>query len=219
MARALAMALENIKPKVITRAPQTGLPVSPELLWPSVEYSAGPPGYCERDCREFPEEKLIRLRYQLITGNRSQLGLEVLREQMYLATTRILILDLFFPEYGYPFLRDAMTLTTATDIRIVSKMATGAGKRDVRMKLGTLDSLRNPRHRDHRPPSNVDWKARISDGTFPHLHDRFAIVDGELWHFGATVGGGHPNLNAVSRGWDASARRALEFFEEVWRTL
>ncbi|MGH3630583.1 MAG: hypothetical protein ACRDRL_24470 [Sciscionella sp.] len=52
---------------------------------------------------------------------------------------------------------------------------------------------------------------------FPYVHDRFAIVDDELWHFGATVGGLHSKLNAASRGWPADEHRALAFFEAAWR--
>ena len=33
------------------------------------------------------------------------------------------------------------------------------------------------------------------------VHDRFAIVDDNLWHWGATVGGGHELLNVVTFGW------------------
>ena len=32
-------------------------------------------------------------------------------------------------------------------------------------------------------------------------HDRFAIMDQEIWHCGAAVGGMHGSLSALSRGW------------------
>jgi hypothetical protein len=213
------MPLQSPPPTVVMATPAPAPRVVPELLWPSIVPSGNAAGYCERDHTKFPEERFIRWRYQLITGTSCELGLEALREQMYSATTRLLVLDLFFAEYGYPFLKDAVGVTEATDIRVVSKMASGAGHRDVGTKLRTLDLLRNPQVRDGRPPGKVEWKDRLSDAAFPHLHDRFAIVDDELWHFGATVGGGHPNLNAASRGWSVAATRALDFFEEVWRTL
>ena len=38
------------------------------------------------------------------------------------------------------------------------------------------------------------WSASLKRDDFPFLHDWFAIVDGVLWHFGATVGGGYPGL-------------------------
>jgi hypothetical protein len=52
---------------------------------------------------------------------------------------------------------------------------------------------------------------------FPYVHDRFAIVDDELWHFGATVGGFHELVNAATRGWDIDDHGALQFFDLAWR--
>jgi hypothetical protein len=123
-----AMTLKSIPPRVLTPAPLARIEIVPELLWPSVSYSGSPAGYREQDRTEFPEEAFIRQRYQLITGNRCEFSLEVLRHQMYSATMRILILDRFFAEYGYPFLEDVMGLTNASDIRVVSKMANRAGQ-------------------------------------------------------------------------------------------
>lgn len=52
--------------------------------------------------------------------------------------------------------------------------------------------------------------------SFNFIHDRFAIVDDELWHFGATVGGFHASVNAASRGWSAVDSGAIAFFELAW---
>ncbi|WP_458127569.1 hypothetical protein [Pseudomonas sp. Z2-11] len=49
------------------------------------------------------------------------------------------------------------------------------------------------------------------------IHDRFAIIDNELWHFGATVGGFHRDVNAVSRGWNAETLDAVQFFDTAWK--
>ena len=51
---------------------------------------------------------------------------------------------------------------------------------------------------------------------FPYVHDRFSIIDDELWHFGATVGGLHDQVNAATRGWDVDDHGALDFFETAW---
>ena len=50
----------------------------------------------------------------------------------------------------------------------------------------------------------------------PYIHDRFALIDGELWHCGATVGGLHNGFNAMSRGWSAEEHKFNEFFKEIW---
>ena len=34
------------------------------------------------------------------------------------------------------------------------------------------------------------------------IHDRFALLDEEIWHFGWTVCGVGHTLNAYSRGWN-----------------
>ena len=60
-------------------------------------------------------------------------------------------------------------------------------------------------------------EVRFTLGTkFPYVHDRFAIIDDELWHFGATVGGLHQDVNAATRGWDVDDNDALRFFEVAW---
>lgn len=62
---------------------------------------------------------------------------------------------------------------------------------------------------------NIEINTRLNQ-KFECIHDRFAIVDDELWHFGATVGGFHSKLSAASRGWDAEESGAIDFFKMVW---
>lgn len=72
-------------------------------------------------------------------------------------------------------------------------------------------------HRRGRQPMqcSIQINTRLNQ-KFNCIHDRFAIVDDELWHFGATVGGFHADVNAASRGWDAEELGAIEFFEMAW---
>lgn len=51
-------------------------------------------------------------------------------------------------------------------------------------------------------------------GALPH--DRFALVDEVLWHWGATVGGGYSGINACSYGWNGSFRGVSRWFDELW---
>ena len=46
---------------------------------------------------------------------------------------------------------------------------------------------------------NIDIKFNLTTN-FDHIHDRFAIIDDELWHFGATVGGFHSQVSAAQEG-------------------
>ena len=44
-----------------------------------------------------------------------------------------------------------------------------------------------------------------------YVHDRFAIVDDYLWHFGSDVGASLPSLHATSYGWNAE-KLEITFF-------
>lgn len=48
-----------------------------------------------------------------------------------------------------------------------------------------------------------------------HIHDRFTIMDGDIWHCGATIGGMHADLNALSHGWPDVGDKMYNFFREV----
>ena len=50
-----------------------------------------------------------------------------------------------------------------------------------------------------------------------YLHDRFAVVDNDLWHFGSDVGATLPSLHATSYGWNAKKLKITDFFEELWQ--
>lgn len=60
-----------------------------------------------------------------------------------------------------------------------------------------------------------DMESRLS----PFPHDRFALTDGEFWHFGGTAGGFEECLTAVSRGWRAKNMGVLEFLESAWNVM
>lgn len=51
-------------------------------------------------------------------------------------------------------------------------------------------------------------------GALPH--DRFALVDGFLWHWGATVGGGYSGINACSYGWSGTRTGVSTWFDKLW---
>ena len=64
-------------------------------------------------------------------------------------------------------------------------------------------------------PLKVEISFALKD--FDYIHDRFVIIDEELWHFGATVGGFHRDVNAASRGWSADTHKAVQFFDTAWK--
>jgi|UPI0004BBB9EE hypothetical protein len=53
---------------------------------------------------------------------------------------------------------------------------------------------------------------------YKSIHDRFAIIDDKLWHFGSDVGSSSRCLNAASYGWDADYFKAINFFTDLWNS-
>lgn len=60
---------------------------------------------------------------------------------------------------------------------------------------------------------------KIECGFFNNLdfiHDRFAIIDNNFWHFGSDVGASNQSLHATSYGWNSDKLQITNFFEELW---
>ena len=182
-------------------------PVNPQLLWPSIKYEKG---IKNQDSLFFPNKENVRKRYN---ASDTVLKLVAFEEAVMKAEVCILVLDLHFDASGYQAIENAIPSSEANDIRLLTGSSIEKGKRDqLRIELTQYCNL----YRDI-PQREVLWKASLDKHLFPFPHDRFAIVDGALWHFGSTVGGGHSGLTAASGPWSARKTRAKEFFEECWR--
>jgi hypothetical protein len=142
-----------------------------------------------------------------------------------MAQDRILVLDdfLFKPQEGQSqqsrfeqilfWLPDGLV---ANDIRFLTNMHEGRAEQDAIQKQFN-EHVAGINRRTPRRAGSMKIEIRFSLGSkFPYVHDRFAIIDSELWHFGATVGGLHSLVNAATRGWDAEAHDAVRFFDEAW---
>jgi len=75
------------------------------------------------------------------------------------------------------------------------------------------DSADSPEYKKFKERVKVSAELRRNA---PAIHDRFAILDDTLWHFGAKVAGLHPALSANSGAWNAEVHGALGFFEKLW---
>lgn len=112
----------------------------------------------------------------------------------------LLILDPFFDaEVGLSSMWGFLQMSSASDVRIL------VSKPDCKRSLD--DWIRTT-------PGKIAVKAARADLEF---HDRFAVLDRELWHFGSTVGGAHPEFGAATRGWDATDFRTV--FDSLWRRV
>lgn len=210
--------------------PITGL--APALLWPStVVYSRD--GTSSTDLTRFPDPHAIGAR----RSDRNPAPLRAFLAAVQNAVIRVLVLDpyLFKPEDAPEDARSAPTAEdrlrrrldgilewfperrfAATDVRLLAGQVSRDASRRIFAELSARAARINGSNRSRRKQLELLAKATL-DGGYPHLHDRFAVVDDELWHFGSTVGGFHRGLTAASRGWPAQATRAVDFFEEVWR--
>ena len=122
----------------------------------------------------------------------------------------ILVLDPHFDKVGVDALLPALEAETsrATDIRLL----TGSGKCEKEELRRLLELSRNTA-RTTSDQVEILWSTR----KLSFLHDRFAVVDDDLWHFGSTVGGGHRGLTAASGPWPEGDTHGKRFFEECWR--
>ena len=180
--------------------------VKPQLLWSSIKYEKG---IKNQDSLFFPAKEDIYERYN---ASNIVLKLVAFEKAVLKAEGCILVLDLHFDTSGFQTIGDAISRSEASDIRLLTGSGIENGKREqLRIELTQYCNM----YRD-TPQREVLWKASLDKHLFPFPHDRFAIVDGALWHFGSTVGGGHSGLTAASGPWSAKKTHAKEFFEKCW---
>jgi hypothetical protein len=180
--------------------------MQPVLMWPNAWWSGQ--AIPSEDLRQFPgiSERAER------RGRRKNIYSVEFRLAVRRAW-RLLILDPYFDALiGADPIEAFITGTSLKELRI-------NGMRDVteeeaRRRVIDFRKILSQSQMKTSVP-DVQWQDTLHKSVL-ELHDRFAIVDSELWHFGATVGGAHPSVNAFSRGWDANKTGAIAFFEELW---
>lgn len=209
-----------LPPPSVTAGPPIKRPVpAPQILWPSAI------GFTEdgaTDLVTFPSLGAIKARI----GASSPEPLQAFANAAQNAQDRILILDdyLFKPKDGQavqsrydPILRWFPDGLVANDIRILTNAHGNKTEHElIRRKFAERAAAINDRSRNRVGIVTIAINFTLNT-EFPYVHDRFAIVDDELWHFGATVGGLHEALSAVTRGWDSDQHDALRFFNDAWR--
>lgn len=138
------------------------------------------------------------------------------------ALERVWIVDEYFllPDKGRPDDRILTILDwfplqlVASDIRILTKNHEEISE-DMLELFKQKEKDINVHQARRAQNCSIQINTRLTE-RFDYVHDRFAIIDDELWHFGATVGGFHASVNAASRGWSATDSGAIEFFELAW---
>ncbi len=191
----------------------------PQILWPT---SLGYGHEGGSDSGTFPSLTAIKARRAACPPE----ALTAFIEAAWIAQDRIFVLDdfLFKPkeksqskqsryEQILSWLPDGLA---ANDIRFLTKAHENRAEQDAVQKQFN-EHVAAINQRAPRRAGAAKIEIRFSLGSkFPYVHDRFAIIDNELWHFGATVGGLHNLVNAATRGWDAEAHDAVRFFNDAW---
>jgi hypothetical protein len=144
-------------------------------------------------------------------------------EHAWRATTRIWVLDQHFIEHGYQGLLRALAGAVVRDVRIVSERIQDKHSRLEKMRA-TSDaawSRGRPRGAMRMAPTRVQWLDRLTrrPPVFPFAHDRFVIVDDNLWHFGYASCGSGNCLSAASGPWPEINTNAVDFFERLWERM
>ena len=208
--------IERLRPRhgVRVETPGSQLPAPaepPQLLWPSITYGQGVDSL---DLPHFPASDRVYERYHAIEPGIDR-GLRAFEEAVTEAAVHVLVLDPHFDRQGAEILGGALLLSQAWDVRLL----TSRGDVPEQERKGLANMLTESCNKGRLDNLQVEarWSAALDRHQFPFLHDRFAIVDRALWHFGATVGGGHRGLTAASGPWPAVRSRAISFFDECWR--
>lgn len=202
---------------VSATAPTRRVP-SPQILWPTA-VSYGDNVTSGDDSVRFPGLTAIKARKSAAEVSMLNAFLKAAGD----AQDRIWIIDdyLFKTREGKPLqIRIDQVLSmfplslVANDVKILTN-AVENEMDNIKAQLSGLADDINALSKYRK--GTATFEVRFTLGTdFPHIHDRFAVVDDELWHFGATVGGLHDLVNAASRGWRIQDHGALEFFELAW---
>jgi hypothetical protein len=216
--------MKSIGQSIITASPPLKPLPSKAILWAAQD---GCGNLESGDFDRFPNIEAIKYRY----GSKHPSPLNVFGEAISVAQERIWIIDHYFlepdSEKGQRTHRvnkiidwifcDSMK---ATDIRILTdELEVNPNQMDSSTVVSEFkkcaDALNDCRKNTGVDKCNIEVRFNL-DRIYPYVHDRFAIIDDELWHFGATVGGFHAQVSAATRGWRASDCKADEFFESAW---
>jgi hypothetical protein len=203
------MILPNAALSDVLREAPVGVSI-PRIVWPTMVL--GESSYEEGDLDWFPEQHSYRERQKLGIGGAMS---RAFRDAVRVARVRVWLLDEFLlgDEKSTDLLGRLFYDTGAWDLRIVTASKMGAEEHAKWLKDLEPD-LQNS-NRDTPPRIKILLNLNKATRDVPNIHDRFAVIDDVLWHCGATVGGLHDAINAMTFGWSAHTTHAIDFFDEL----
>ena len=113
------------------------------------------------------------------------------------SSEEMVFLDAFFDDFNLYRLLDVLGLRKSSNLLSVTVLTVGGhsaltisrNEKDFRVRIGNL----------HNAKVQI---LRLEKGNEGLVHDRFALIDNHIWHFGAAIGGMHDKIHAYSGPWD-----------------
>jgi hypothetical protein len=207
------MIFPTVTPVDLTPEQPLSFP-TPRIVWPTMVL--GESAYVEDDLSWFPEEDSYRERFKLGIGGAVS---RAFRDAVRVARHRLWFLDeqLLRNDESRDRLWELFCETGAWDIRVVTASKEGARERAASLK----ELERDLQSHTADIPTQIQFFLNLSKPSkdMPEVHDRFAVVDNVLWHCGATIGGLHNAINAMTFGWSADDTKAVAFFDHICKIL
>lgn len=194
----------------------------PQLLWPHIDFDTKEPKYNRndkilfRESEEFVGFEMYRdsidrvLKWETMK-NKSLLRLKSIFYTEILSCKNVYIVDNFFSIEEFIRLMDVVIDAKGCPLRYLHIICDSYYD-DIIKEVKTLEKTRQVANMDIRIASLKRAGKRYFD-----IHDRFALLDHEIWHFGWTVCGIGHNLNAYSRGWIDKGGKFKDYLDKIVR--
>ena len=184
-------------------------PEAPKLLWLSVPSLSTRK---EEDRTSLPSVALITQRREWNTARKEDeplLGCKAFWEA-FQRSRLVIIFDRFLHDNLLKRLREEFEPGRRLSLETIIVFAGKERKKECASLIKDVHArLEKMRVKFHYLPDMTSTSA-------PFPHDRFAVTDGEFWHFGGSNLGMEQTLTAVSRGWKAHEMNVKAFIEEAW---
>lgn len=189
----------------------------PKLFWPIYKYSdCGDNEIVEEDRDEFPEIKYIVASFSVAKyWAKNDDTINVKREGEFwkalLQSEEAYIVDKRFSPKE--FRQILLMLSDGDDMRLKKMYILCQNEYSaVRRMYEKRDEIVDGKT---IPVDIIVCDMNIGKGAPLETHDRFALLDNEIWHFGGTVGGVNAHLTAYSRGWIDSNKVFRQYLNEI----
>lgn len=190
----------------------------PKLFWPTYKYSdSGRDEIVEEDSEEFPGIEQIKESFSAVDYYQKKRNYVVNLErggefwQALLLSEEVYIVDKWFSDRE--FRQILLMLGNKEEIKLKKLYILCQNEyRKVKLLYETRDEIVDGKA---IPVDIIICKIDIGKGAFFEIHDRFALLDKEIWHFGGTVGGVNCHLTAYSRGWKDRNKLFKQYLNEI----